>query len=121
MVSMRQKNCIHMFSMRCAAYIGIGSKRLKTTLVNKTKEFTTDYNQVPFPEDLHWKSLCLELSLLQRPVLHLNVSTLQKQVLHIDVSRLQRPVLHLDVSTLQRSVLHLDISTPVLLLKVSTL
>ena len=66
--------------------------------------------------------LHLGLSTLQRRVLHLDVSTLQRHVLHIDVSTLQKHVLNLDVSTLQRSLLHLDVSTswcPVWLLKVS--
>ncbi len=82
--------------------------------------------------------LLLNLSTLQRPVLHtqtclhtvpelhLDVSTLQSTEycaalgrvslkgpdLHLDVSPLQSPVVHLDVSTLQGPELHLDVSKP---------
>ncbi len=43
----------------------------------------------------------------QRPVLLLDMSTLQRAVLHLhmDMSTPQRPELHLDLSTLQRSAL----------------
>ncbi len=55
--------------------------------------------------------------------LHLDVSTLQRHVLHWEVSTPQGPELHLDVSTLQRLVLLLELSTSqgtVLLLEMST-
>jgi hypothetical protein len=46
---------------------------------------------------------------------YLDLSTLQRQVLHREVSTLYTTggsVLHLDLSTLQRPELHLDVSTP---------
>ncbi len=64
----------------------------------------------------------------QRPVLLLDMSTLQRAVLHLhlDMSTPQRPELHLDLSTLQRPalLLEVDLSTlqrAVQLLEVSTL
>ena len=49
----------------------------------------------------------------QRPVLLLDMSTLQRAVLHLhmDVSTPQRPELHLDLSTLQRAALLLEMFT----------
>ena len=49
----------------------------------------------------------------QRPVLLLDMSTLQRAVLHLhmDVSTPQRPELHLDLSTLQRPALLLEVFT----------
>ncbi len=78
--------------------------------------------EVPSPKgpDLH-----LDVSALQRNVLHGQVSKPQGTELHLDVSTIQRPVLLLNVSRvtpqglelhlnflLQRPVLHLDLSTP---------
>ncbi len=56
--------------------------------------------------------LLLEVSIPQRPELHLDVSTLQRLVLLREVSTPQGPELHLDMSTLKRPVLLLEVSTP---------
>ncbi len=55
--------------------------------------------------------LLLEVSTPQGPELHLDVSTLQRPVLHLEVSTPQPLKLHLDLSTLQRCVQHREVTT----------
>ncbi len=55
--------------------------------------------------------LLLELSILQRPELHLDMSGQHEPLLLLDVSKLKEDELHQDISRLQEPVLLLDLCT----------
>jgi hypothetical protein len=54
------------------------------------------------------KLCCLDLSILQRPLLSLDMPVLQHPVIPLDVPVLQQPELPLDVSDLQKSLIPVD-------------